>query len=250
MQVLQHHADKVGRLQPGNWVQFLSHSVLWKDEKNQNAERKINLYSAWSVQIWNMWREGIITASNMGKVVVKRTLISFSAYIPRCRLIISCENSYNMICKEPPECQYWDICLKWFNNCPVGFGKLQPASVLKGLSYLWRPLQPCVPRNGWLRAALQELPAELTNPQMMDWGSEHPKPGQMVYWGFSQPSASGIMHVMDVSKCSMYSNVCCLTVDFVVVKAEFGSKRAVLLGQASIFILQPLLTWHFGLHIL
>lgn len=48
----------------------------------------------------------------------------------------------------------------------------------------------------------------------------------------------------------MYSSVCCLAVDFVMVKAEFGFERTVLLGQASIFILQPLLTWHFGLHIL
>lgn len=50
MQVLQHHADKVVRLQPGNWVQFWAHSVLRKDEKNKNAERKINLYSVWSGQ--------------------------------------------------------------------------------------------------------------------------------------------------------------------------------------------------------
>lgn len=48
----------------------------------------------------------------------------------------------------------------------------------------------------------------------------------------------------------MYSDVYCLTVDFVMVMAEFGFKRAVLLEQASIFILQPLLTWHFGLNIL
>lgn len=36
----------------------------------------------------------------------------------RCRFIISCENSCNMTCKEPSECQQWHICLKWLNSCP------------------------------------------------------------------------------------------------------------------------------------
>lgn len=40
----------------------------------------------------------------------------------RCRLITSCENSCNMTCKEPPECQQWDICLKWLNSCPKHMG--------------------------------------------------------------------------------------------------------------------------------